>query len=170
MTSSSAVELRRSPLVSTSKLKVLDVRTGLKERNESCSLRVDVAELLRLRGGRLTSFMPSRRLRTRPVIAKANARSDGSVASRTCGNGGDTDGASWAVWWSWPVSCLLRSFLPAKTSRRSGRASSRWSRATDRVSRTLGESTGVANEGAGRVSIAGSNRNEVIVVGGVVST
>jgi len=120
--------------------------------------------------------MPSRRPRTRPVIAKAKARSDGSVASRARANGDDTgyegnvnehmgttrDAAartsgkkrarhtgtsSWVVWWSWPVSSLFRTFLPAKTSRRSGRASSRWSSAAHRVSSTLGASTAVANEG-----------------------
>ena len=40
---------------------------------------MEAAELLRLRAGPLSSFMPRRRLCTRPVIANARARSFGSL-------------------------------------------------------------------------------------------
>ena len=62
---------------------------GLRLPSESWRLRVDAAELRRLRMGLLSSFMPRRRLRTRPVIAKARARSVGSLASSAWANGAD---------------------------------------------------------------------------------
>ena len=167
-----------------------DERTyGLKLASESWRLRVDVAELLRLRDGLLTSScMPSRRLRTRPEMAKAKARSTGSLASRARSNGegrhyenmcisieprrakseerGTTargrvrvrTGTSWGVEteWSWPVSSLLRSFLLAKTSRRSGRASSRWSRRWSRVAQRASSTLGDTGESAAAVAACGA--------------